>query len=175
MRCVSWTMRAAHAEGIGYSCAAANSACRLLLGNAVKGPQPPGEIDCPLADDLSIGQEPCQDPDGHTIGRVVELWHHDHAVGDIEIRVTPRQPLIVKEHGARHRQGNNLEWPTILVDKRFESPHFLAQRSIVFSAGCPRPPRPRCGRDKTGELVDMPIRVIPRDAAVEPQDGGAAQ
>ena len=72
---------------------------RLLLGDAMIRAQAPGQLFGRQPADLPIRKELRQGVDGCRIGRVCELRHDHHAIGDVEVRVANRQSRRFKVVG----------------------------------------------------------------------------
>ena len=49
------------------------------------------------------------------IGRIVELRHNHHAVGDVEVAVAGRQSLAVVINRPRHRQRDDFQRLAVLI------------------------------------------------------------
>ena len=92
-----------------------NSAARLLLREAMQGPQPQHEVDGMDADDVAIGEEVGERVEGFAVGGVVEGRDEDGPIGDVEIRVAGRQPQPLEDDWPRHRQLDHVQRLTVLV------------------------------------------------------------
>src|SRR5688572_12737408 len=80
----------------------------LLLGHAVERAEAPHEVQAVDADDLALRKQLRDDAERDTIGRIVERRHDDASVGDVEVGVARGQALAVEDHGAGHRQIDDL-------------------------------------------------------------------
>ena len=87
-----------------------------LLGDAVERAEAPDQIGAVDADDLAgRGRPPAAwpEPPRRAAGRRSGSEHE--AVGDVEVGVARRQALALVIQGARHRQRDDPQRPTVLV------------------------------------------------------------
>ncbi len=100
---------------------------------------------------------------------VIERRYNHHAVGNVEVGVACRQPILVVIDSSWHRQCDDLQRVAILIGCLSQLAHIFSQRiviritRVVFRHGQHNP-----GSDKAGELVDVPVGVVARNAAAEP-------
>ena len=136
----------------------------LLLGEAVERAKPPDQVGRVEADDRPAGEAVAQDAQRSFVVGVAVRRNDDVRVADVKIRVTGREPLAARLDPARHRQLDDLE--------RLAKPlAVLAQRPVVGIALVRLDCRDdRAGGDKTGDVVNMPVRVVALDAVAEPSD-----
>src|SRR5687767_579926 len=102
------------------------SACgarqRLLLGETVKSPQSPDEIDAVDADDLTISRTFCEDAERFAIAPVVEGRHEQDTITHVEVGVARWKAHAVHHHGPREGKTDHAK---VAVCSRFEPPQIV--------------------------------------------------
>src|SRR5271165_6108113 len=121
--------------------------------------------DCVLREDLGENAE------SFAVIGIVESGYQNDAIGDIEIGVAGGKPLFIKDYRRRHWQFDDFERLPVRTSSCLQPLQVLGKRQLVLV---------RCiwlsrGYDfvfgnKTGDVVNVAVRIVSGTAAVEPYD-----
>ena len=90
------------------------------MSQAVKRPESPDKIDGMYADYRAIRNQLRKDPQGDTIVWIVKRWDEHRCVGEVEVGVTGREPLTVKDQRSGHGKGDNVWFGSVFESHCFE-------------------------------------------------------
>jgi len=143
----------------------------LLLCHAVLRAEPPDEVDCINADDLTIRKKLGENSQGNSIVRIVKCGDKDQSVGDVEVCIAGRESLVPEDYGSRQRQFNDRELFSLKGTSGLQAFEVLGKR-LVVGVRCVRFDRRENRRwpDKACDVVDVPVRVIPGNSPPQPDD-----
>ncbi len=138
----------------------------LLHRHAVQRTEAEHQISTVNADDFARGKQLCERVERDAVVRIVERGNQHQAVGDVEIRVAGRQPLAVevdrRGHGERdHAQAGALQQLQIFPQRfvvRFDDLVDDGHHGFLIH--------------EARQIVDVTVRVVARDALLQP-DGPA--
>ena len=123
------------------------------------------------ADDLAIWKKAGQGVERDPVGWIIECRDEHEAVGDVEIRVTGRQPLTVEDDRARHGQLDDAQRLSILVASGVQPAEVFLERLVVWVVGARLDDGDHgFGIDKPRQVVDVAVRVVAVDPATQPDD-----
>ena len=93
----------------------------LLLGETVKGTEAPDQVYGMYPHNRPIREEFRQDAQCTTVIRIVKRGDNDLRIGDIEIRITRRYPLVIKVQRGWHREGNDIQCGTVFQARTLQA------------------------------------------------------
>ncbi len=119
---------------------------------------------------VRVGKELGQDAQRAPVIRVVERRHQHGRVSDVEVGVAGREPHTVEVERRRHRQRDDPQRFSVGGRHRAETLEVVAQRFVVGVGpiGLLREHHRRLV-DEARQIVDVPVGVVPGDAAAEPE------
>ena len=131
--------------------------------------QPPDQIHAVDSDHFAPRKYLRQNLQRHAVVGIVEGGNQNQPIRNIEISVTCRQPLAVKDHRPRHRQLDQIKLLAVERARGLEPGEVFGQRRVVRIAhirldGGDNRRRP----NEAGDVVDVAMRVVAGDAAIEP-------
>ena len=161
---------------IGHKTAACAYPDGFLLGDTMKGAEPPDEFSGIDPNHFVLRHLALQNFDGAIIVWLTIGRHQDNPVRDVKIRVARRQALAFVFDEARHREFNDSKWLTRFVTERLEPSKVVLEDSVVFIR---RVLFNRCHDgsliDEAANVVNMPIRIVAYNSFTEPQHVGDAK
>jgi len=119
--------------------------------------------------DLALGKQGTQKFNDPTVIGVSVLGDEHCFVTDIKIRITCGEPRSLRHHTPRHWKRDDVEPCSILILGPLQKLIVFSQGRVVLVLGVfLEGAQHRGGIDKSGEVVDMAIGVIPQNSMVEP-------
>lgn len=143
------------------------------MGDTMERTEAPDEFGGIDTDDAAIWEEFLEDCEGLWVFRALVGWDEDDLIGDIEVSVTGWEALAVVFDPARHGKFDDAEGIAVQVAEGSEPSEILLEQLIVLVRGIGFDDGDDgLGVGEAGEIVDMPVRVIPDDSFAEPKDLG---
>src|SRR5687767_7007035 len=106
---------------------------RLLLRKTVQRAEPPHEIHGMNAGDRVPRKRFSDSVERDAVVGIVERRYKNSAIGDVEVRVAGGEALAVHEHGARKRNGHDLQ--LVLLRGYLEAAEIIGRSQMVFIRG----------------------------------------
>src|SRR6185312_3577499 len=95
----------------------------------------------------------------------------DQVISEVEIGVAGRDALVTEDNGARHGQLDDGELLAVSRARGFQALKIFNERSVVGIAGVGLDGGDDgVRRGEAGDVVNVTVRIIAGDAAVEPDD-----
>ena len=139
------------------------------MGNAVDGTLPVNERGTVDSYDLALGKQGTQKFNDPTVIWVSVLRDEHCFVTDVKIRITCGEPRSSIHHTPRHWKRDHVEPCSILVLDPLQKLIVFSQGRVVLVLGVFLDGAHHSGGiDKSGDVVDMAIGVIPQNSMVEP-------
>src|SRR6266571_1695846 len=107
----------------------------LLLGQTVKGAQPPDQLHGVDSHDRPVPEELGENAQRDAVGGVVEGRDEDGGVGDVEICVAGREAPAVEHERRRHRETHHLGPRAVLQTHPLQALAVLLEGTVVRLAG----------------------------------------
>src|SRR5215469_15827877 len=108
-----------------------------------------------------LGKQARQQVQRDPIVGIVEGGDQDNLIGDIEIRVAGGQALCLEYGSIRQRKLNNLELAAEQVGSCRQALEILLKRSVIrIAAAGLHNGDDRICRNKTGNIIDVPVSII---------------
>src|ERR1700722_3291575 len=147
----------------------------LLLGHAVHGAESPDHVARIDRDDLPRREQVCQRVQSDAVIGIVEDWHQHDAVCDVKIGVAGRKASLLEDHRTRHGKFDNVEGLAGLIARALKTAKVILQRFVIHVFGIRLDhSNDGVGSDEAGEIIDVAVSIVPRNAAPKPDDIGRA-
>ena len=107
---------------------------------------------------------------------IVEHRHEHDFIGNIKIGVARRQTRAGGEKRRRTGQGDNIQFPTVLVARALQALVVFSQAAVIIVLRI-RLSNTGNGRriDEARDVVDMAVGIVADDTIAEPEDMAAPQ
>src|SRR3972149_4403792 len=149
---------------------------RLLLGHAMNRPQADDDLVAAQTDYLPVRKKFAQYAQRLPIVGIVEHGCEHDFVGDIKVRVACRQTRSVGIARARAGQLHDVQFVAILVRRALQPLIILLETAIPFLSRIRfEGAADRVRVDKSGDVVDMAIRVVTGDTLAQPNNTSDAK
>src|ERR1700691_6174750 len=96
------------------------------------GAEPPDEVARINRYDLSRGEQRCQRVQGDAVVGIVEYWHEDDAVCDVEIGVAGGKTPLLKDYRTRHGKLDDVQRLARLITRGLQTAKVVTQRLVIF-------------------------------------------